>query len=513
MRPAPSSACGHGAEQVGGLAGIKTVGLLGGGVIGAGWAARALLSGLDVILCDPDPDAGRKTAEVLDNARRAWARLLPGSTNAEGRLRIVRSIAEAAERADFIQESLPEQEQLKRRLLAEADAAAPAYVVIASSTSGLLPSRLQDGLRHPERLVVGHPFNPVYLVPLVEVCGGICTSERTREAAVGFYRALGMRPLLVRKEIDGFIADRLMEALWREALWLVHDDVATTEEIDDAIRFGPGLRWAFMGTFLLYRIAGGEPGMRHFMAQFGPALKWPWTKLMDVPDLDEALLEKIVAQSDAQAGAASLRALERLRDDCLVTVMQGLETHDVAAGRVVKHWAAARASAAGSTAGHATPLRLFETDVPAEWIDYNGHVTEHRYLQVFGEATDALLRFVGMDEAYLARGFSFYTVETHVMHLAQARVGDRLGVETQLLSADGKRLHLFHSASRMKDGAVVATAEQMLLHVDSKAARACEPPHEMAQRLQRLAAEHTSLPRPRDAGRHVGRPKARAGGE
>ena len=423
----------------------------------------------------------------------------------------MRNVAEAAEGADFIQESLPEQEHLKRRLLAEADAVAPAYVVIASSTSGLLPSRLQDGLRHPERLVVGHPFNPVYLVPLVEVCGGARTSERTRETAIRFYRALGMRPLLVRKEIDGFIADRLIEALWREALWLVHDDVATTEEIDDAIRFGPGLRWAFMGTFLLYRIAGGEPGMRHFMAQFGPALKWPWTKLMDVPELDDALIEKIVAQSDAQATGASLRALERLRDDCLVSILQGLGMHDAAAGATVRDWADARVSADKEARGHVAPLSLYNTTVPSEWIDYNGHMTEHCYLEVFGKATDAFLGFIGMDDAYLARGFSFYTVETHMMHHGQAREGDRLHVKTQVLSADGKRLRLFHAMLRARDGVTVATAEQMLLHVDSKADRACTPPPEMAQRLQSAVADHAALPRPRDAGRHVGAPKVQGG--
>ena len=138
--------------------------------------------------------------------------------------------------------------------------------VFGSSTSGLLPSVMQEGMTHPERLVVGHPFNPVYLMPLVEICGGALTSDATKRRAAEVYDAIGMRPLHLDVEIDGFVADRLMEALWREALWLVNDGVATAEEIDDAMRFGPGLRWSFMGTFLIYRIAGGEPGMRHFMA-------------------------------------------------------------------------------------------------------------------------------------------------------------------------------------------------------------------------------------------------------
>ena len=139
----------------------------------------------------------------------------------------------------------------------------------------------------------------------------------------------------VRKEIDGFIADRLMEAMWRESLHLIDEDVATAEELDDAIRFGAGLRWSFMGNFLIYRIAGGEQGMRHFMAQFGPALKLPWTKL-EAPELTDGLLDKIVAQSDEQAGSRSIRELERLRDDCLIAVMQGLQAHDWGAGQVLK---------------------------------------------------------------------------------------------------------------------------------------------------------------------------------
>jgi carnitine 3-dehydrogenase len=315
---------------------IKTVGLLGGGVIGAGWAARAALNGHDVVICDLDPEAERKIGEVMQNAGRAYAKMTTAPLPPTGAIKVVRSIEAAAAPADFVQESLPEQEALKIKLLAKADAAARPDVVIGSSTSGLLPSRLQSGMKYPERFVVGHPFNPVYLMPLVEVCGGDKTSDETKKRAADFYRKIGMQPLRLRKEIDGFIADRLMEALWREALWLVHDDVATAEEIDDAIRFGPGLRWAFMGTFLIYRIAGGEPGMRHFMAQFGPALKWPWTKLMDVPELDDALLDKIVAQSDAQAGDTSIRDYERLRDDCLVSVLQALKQQDFAGGSVLK---------------------------------------------------------------------------------------------------------------------------------------------------------------------------------
>ena len=275
------------------VAQAHTVALLGGGVIGGGWAARFLLAGVDVRLYDPDPQAERKLTEILANARTAWSSLTDAPLPPEGRWVIVASVAEAVSGADFVQESAP------------------------------------------ERLVVGHPFNPVYLLPLVEVCPGARTTVAAVERAMSVYESVGMKPLRIRKEVDGFVADRLLEALWREALWLVNDGVATVEEVDDAIRYGAGLRWSFMGTFLTYRIAGGEGGMRHFMEQFGPALQWPWTKLMDVPALTDELLDTIEEQSDEQAQGADVRDLERLRDRCLVAVMQGLREIPYASGETL----------------------------------------------------------------------------------------------------------------------------------------------------------------------------------
>src|SRR3954470_794658 len=316
----------------------RTVALLGGGVIGGGWAARFALCGVDVRLYDPAPEAAEAVHEMLENARRAWGRLTLAPLPAEGAISVASSPEEAVRDAEFVQESAPEREGLKRELLAAASRAAPPDAIFASSTSGLRPSVLQADMTGPERLTVGHPFNPVYLLPLVEVCGGERTAPETVERAAAVYRSLGMRPLLVRREIDAFVADRLLEALWREALWLVADDVATVEEVDDAIRFGAGLRWACMGPFLTYRIAGGTAGMRHFMAQFGPALQLPWTKLTDVPELTDELLEKLVAQSDAQAAGRSTRELERMRDDCLVSLLQALRTHGVGGGAVLERY-------------------------------------------------------------------------------------------------------------------------------------------------------------------------------
>jgi carnitine 3-dehydrogenase len=487
----------------------RTVALLGGGVIGGGWAARFVLNGVDVRLYDPAPDAARAVGEVLANARRAMRRLTLAPLPAEGTLTLVATPEEAVASADFVQESAPEREPLKRDLLAAASRAAPADVVFASSTSGLLPSRLQADMAHPERLTVGHPFNPVYLLPLVEVCGGERTAPETVERAAAVYRGLGMRPLVVRREIDAFVADRLLEALWREALWLVADDVATVEDVDDAIRYGAGLRWACMGPFLTYRIGGGTAGMRHFMAQFGPTLELPWTKLTDVPDLSDGLLDKLVAQSDAQAAGRDIRALERLRDDCLVALIQGLRTQEVGAGAVLGEYERALFAASPAVAEgdgdreDAAPLRLHSTVVAPEWIDYNGHAHESRYLQVFGDTTDALLRHVGLD---LDAGSSYFTVETHLSHLGQARADERLHTTTQLLGHDAKRLHVFHSLHRTRDDALLATAEQMLLHVDTASERTSPADPAVLARVERVARAHASLPRPERAGRAIGMP-------
>lgn len=303
--------------------------VIGCGVIGAAWVARMRLRGVDVAVYDPSPSADKVLEAVMDDAVAAW-NALGLATDQIGALTIVDSIDAAVAGAGVIQESVPERLDVKHATLAAIDAAASVDALVASSTSGYKPTDLAAAMRHPERLVVAHPFNPVYLLPLVEVVGGEQTTLGTIDRAMDLYRQLGMHPLHVRKEIDAFIADRLLEAVWREALWLVNDGIATTEEIDDAIRFGFGLRWAQMGTFETYRIAGGEGGMRHFMAQFGPALKWPWTKLMDTPDLTDELIDTIAEQSDEQAAGRSIRDLTQERDRNLVAVLAALE--DVGAG-------------------------------------------------------------------------------------------------------------------------------------------------------------------------------------
>lgn len=488
---------------------IKTIGLLGGGVIGAAWAARCVLNGLDAVVFDTDPEAERKLSEVLENARRAYSKLSLAPIGSIGHLKVSTDIEAVVSGADFIQESLPEREEIKIPLLEAAAAAAPSEVLIASSTSGLLPSRLQSTLSHPQRFLVGHPFNPVYLMPLVEICGGQQTRAESLAQASTFYRSIGMHPLQLRKEVDAFIADRLMEALWREALWLVKDDIATVEEIDDAIRLGPGLRWSIMGTFMLYRIAGGEPGMRHFLQQFGPSLKWPWTKLMDVPELNEALIDKIVQQSDLQAADSSIRELERRRDDCLIAVMQALKANDIGAGKVLaayeeRLYQHSHQALMTDTDDLSQPLRLHQARVDPEWIDYNGHMTESRYLQVFGDASDALFRYVGIDASYHAAGLSYYTVETHIRNLKEVAAQEPLYTTTRVLAVDSKRLQVYHEIYGGTDDSLLASAEQMILHVDTKLGKTCPVRPEIKVRLEKIASAHASLPPSDGIGRRIG---------
>ena len=310
---------------------VETLAIVGAGVIGAGWAARALGRGLDVVAWDVAPDWEAKLRDAVANAWPALERLGLCPDASVDRLRCAESLEAACRVADFIQENAPENLAVKRALLTRVDAAADANVLIASSTSGLLPTDLQADCRRPERIVVGHPFNPVYLLPLVEVLGGQRTAPDNVERAMAFYADLGMHPLKVRNEIEGFLSDRLQEALWREALHLVNDDVATTEELDAAITYGPGLRWAFMGTCLAFHLAGGDAGMRHFMQQFGPALKLPWTRL-EAPELTDELIDKMTSGTDRQAAGRPVKELEQLRDDCLVSIIEALRRHGVGAG-------------------------------------------------------------------------------------------------------------------------------------------------------------------------------------
>jgi len=324
---------------------IERAAVIGCGVIGTAWVARMRLRGVDVAVFDPASDVPDVLDEVMDRAHAAWSDLdLPREPL--GAVVVRDSIEEAVADAQLVQECVPERLDLKHATLRAIEVGTSRDAVIASSTSGFTPSALAQHMEHPERLVVAHPFNPVYLLPLVEVVGGTETSPATIERAMSIYATLGMKPLHVRVEIDAFIADRLLEAVWREALWLVDGGVATTAEIDDAIRYGFGLRWAQMGLFETYRTAGGAGGMRHFLDQFGPSLKWPWTRLMDTPEWTEELVETIARQSDEQSGDRTISELITERDRNLVAILRALEAVDAGAGRTL---AALRADSTPST--------------------------------------------------------------------------------------------------------------------------------------------------------------------
>ena len=304
---------------------IKKVALVGGGVIGGGWATRCLANGLEVVLTDPRPEA-RDYVETM--VADAWPVLEDAGLVSEnkGELHFAQDIAEAVQDADFVQENVPEREELKVSVHEEISQHAREDVVIASSSSGLLPSRLQARCAHPERLMIGHPFAPVYLLPLVEIVGSEQTAQTAIAQAGAFYRSLGMRPLHVRREIEAYIADRLQESLYREALQLIDQGVATGAESDAAVTGGPGLRWAFMGTFLAWHLGGGPGGMRHTIEQFGPALELPWSH-MKAPELTDELKERIVDGCEVESGARAFDEMERRRDRCLAEIQKVLKEH------------------------------------------------------------------------------------------------------------------------------------------------------------------------------------------
>ncbi len=486
---------------------IDKAAVIGGGVIGAGWIARFVENGIDVGVYDPAPDARQKIDSVLENAEYAYAKLTMAPRPPQGRIDFAESIGAAISGASLIVESVPEDLQIKRAVYAEIEKSADSDAIITSSTSGILPTALQADLTHPERLLVAHPFNPVYLLPLVELIGGEKTGTDVIERAKALYAELGMHPLHIRKEIEAFVADRLLEATWRESLWLIKDGIVTTDELDDAIRFGFGLRWAQMGIFETCRLAGGEDGMSHFLKQFGPCLQWPWTRLTDVPDLDDELVELISSQSDAQSGKFSIRELERIRDDNLIAILQALRANDWGAGKTLAEYEKKcfdRGAIQSDDVDISEPIRTLERHVPTDWTDYNNHMNESRYLQCFADATDGLLRMIGVDAEYVANSGSYFTVETHIRHLDEVAALQPIYATTQVLNAKGKKLHLFHHLFH-DDGRLLATGEHMLIHVSLETRKASNPTEELSRRSMEIANAHARLEVPEGAGRAVGR--------
>ncbi len=470
---------------------MKTVAIIGGGVIGGGWLARFLLNGWDVRLYDPDPECLRKIEAILQNARHALPMLYDFALPDEGHLTVCATLAEAVAGVDWVQESVPERLDIKHAIFAEIQAHCCAHAIIGSSTSGFKPSELQQNSKNPQQIIVTHPFNPVYLLPLIELVPSPVNTEALIARAQAVLREIGLYPLRVRKEIDAHIADRFLEAVWREGLWLIKDGIATTAEIDDAIRYGFGLRWAQMGLFETYRIAGGEAGMAHFIAQFGPCLKWPWTKLMDVPELTEELTAKIAAQSDAQSGDKSIRELERLRDNNLIVMIRALKQQNSAAGALLNQHEAGLRPTLDTTA----PMVTVRRHIPVDWTDYNGHMNEGRYGQVFSDAADAVMVHVGADAAYIEAGQSYFTVETTVKYLQETHAGTAVEVHSKVTVGAGKKLGLFHEM-RGLDGTVLATCNQLMIHVDLETRRSSLPAGTVQKKVEALAAAHKAEDRP-----------------
>ena len=309
----------------------RTAAIIGGGVIGSGWATRFLLNGWDVRFFDPSADAERILHAVIERGREAMPALCDAVPE-EGSLHIATSTGDAVEGALYIQESTPERIEVKQAVLKSIQESCDANAIVASSTSGFMPSELQEGALRPEQIIVSHPYNPVYLLPLVEVVASPAVPAELTQRVSDYLESVSMKPVVLGAEVPAHVGDRLLEALWREALWLVKDGVATTGQIDDIITHSFGLRWAQQGLFETYRVAGGQAGMKHFLEQFGPCLEWPWTKLMDVPDLDEALIDRIVEQSDEQAAGRTVMQLENERDRNLVVLLKALRAEDAAAG-------------------------------------------------------------------------------------------------------------------------------------------------------------------------------------
>ena len=307
----------------------RRVGIVGAGVIGGGWVLHYLRTGFDVDVYDPSPAA---RADLLSTVEASWP-LLDRMGLREGaspdRLTFHRTLAAAVADADLVQENAPENGPVKQQVLAEADRAARPGVVIASSTSGFPMTMLQADCEHPERCVVGHPFNPPYLIPVVEVVGGSRTDPAAVDWLVRFYAGTGKRPLRLSRELPGFVGNRLQEALWREALHMVAAGEATVEEIDASIAFGPGLRWAQMGPCLTFHLAGGSGGMAHMLDHFGAALEEPWTRLQ-APPLTPELRDRMIEGCVREADGRSVAELERLRDGFLAELLELVDRYTVA---------------------------------------------------------------------------------------------------------------------------------------------------------------------------------------
>ena len=296
---------------------IKNVAVIGTGVIGTGWIIRCLAHNKIVYAFDKDP---KLKNSLIKEIKRTWPfvkKLFKKNKLKLKNFYYFTSLEKTLKEADFIQECATENYALKTKLMSTIGNYAKPNSIISSSSSGLLPTKIYSKCKNPQRSLIGHPFNPVYLLPAVEIVPGKKTSAKYLNQAKKFYKSISMNPIMVKKELPGYLSDRLQEALWREGLHIINEGYATTEDLDRAIEDGPGLRWSLMGTFLTFHLAGGKAGMKHMLDQFGPALKLPWTKLK-APKLTKNLSLKIISGTKNQSKGKSVSMISNIRDEYLV---------------------------------------------------------------------------------------------------------------------------------------------------------------------------------------------------
>jgi carnitine 3-dehydrogenase len=300
---------------------IKKIAVIGTGVIGSGWIVRFLAHNKKVIAYDKDIRLKKK---IIKEIKRTWPYVRKLFNKKKLKLKnfkYVTSIQEALKEADFVQECAPENYKLKTKLMEIIGKYSKPNVIISSSSSGLLPSRIYSKCKNPSRTIIAHPFNPVYMLPGVEIVPGKRTKKNFLKKAYKFYKSISMNPIMIKKELPGYLSDRLQEALWREALHIVNEGYASTEDLDRAIEDGPGMRWSLMGTFLTFHLAGGNAGMKHMLEQFGPALKLPWTKLK-APKLSNKLSNRVIAGTRKQAKGKSVAEISKIRDEYLLNLQK-----------------------------------------------------------------------------------------------------------------------------------------------------------------------------------------------
>jgi len=300
---------------------IKKIAVIGTGVIGTGWIIRFLANKKIVYVYDPNADQKQFLLEELKRTKKIIKKHFSITSVNYNNLIFCKSIKDAVKNSDLIQENVPENEKIKKKIIKEISTYAKKNSIIASSSSGLLPSEIQKACINPDRFIIAHPFNPVYLLPLLEIVKGRKTKENFVNKAKKFYKNIGMHPLILKKEIVGYLSDRLQESMWRESLHIINENFATTDDLDQAVIHGPGLRWSLMGTFLTFHLAGGNKGMKHMLDQFGPALKLPWTKLK-APNLTYELRNKIIKGTKRQTKGKSIKNLTNMRDNFLIDLLK-----------------------------------------------------------------------------------------------------------------------------------------------------------------------------------------------